>query len=880
MFWLRLIYSRLYGLLRKNRIEREMEDEMRFHLLMRTRENIERGMRPDEAEREARRRFGNVGRVKDLARDIKGGGFMETLLQDLRYGARMLMKNPGFTLVAVITLALGIGANTAIFSLVNGVLLRPLPYAEPERIVRVFENFKKRNLNFAGLTAPGFIDWRAQQTVFEDIAAYQAIGFDLMGEGESQRVLGMRASAGFFSLLRIRPALGRGFTSAEDVFGKGQVVILSDRFWRERFNGANEALGKSLTLNGAAYTIIGVLPAGLQLTGFADADVWVPIAFEPFELENRGGHNYQAAARLKPGVTLAQAQAEMAAIAARLGEQYDASKGWGATLVSMQEQIVGNARTPLLLLFSAVGLVLLIACANVANLLLTRAASREREFAVRAALGAGRMRIVRQLLLESLLLTLCGALLGWLFSSFAVAAVVKFGEATFPRLQEVRLNGQALGFTVGLSMGAASLFGLAPAWMASGVSLCVALKDAGRGSTSGRRRRFRAGLVVTQIALAVVLLIGASLLLRSFARLRAVDFGYQPERLLTAQLAMPDDRFPGRDRQRMAFLARVVERASAVPGVESASSVLGLPLGAGVARSAFYFLDKPTPPSSEMPSAQYVQISANYFQTMRTPLLRGRAFDQRDVVDAPFVAIVNEAFVRAFFNGEEPLGKRLRVMDSRRERPTEIVGVVRDMRRGDLTEPANPQMFFPATQRCWVDAQIVLRTHGDPAALKESLRRAVSEVDAAQSLFLIRPFDELLGNALAQRRLQMTLLAVFAGLALALAAVGIYGVMAYSVIQRRREIGVRITLGAQPLQALTLILRYGLTLATMGVLIGMTGAWALTRWMSGLLFEISPTDPVSFVLIPLLLLSVALLACWWPARRASKVNPMIALRAE
>ncbi|HEY8459977.1 MAG TPA: FtsX-like permease family protein, partial [Blastocatellia bacterium] len=385
---------------------------------------------------------------------------------------------------------------------------------------------------------------------------------------------------------------------------------------------------------------------------------------------------------------------------------------------------------------------------------------------------------------------------------------------------------------------------------------------------------------VTQIALAVALLIGASLLLRSFARLRAIDLGYQPDRLLTAGLAMPDQRFPGQDRQRIAFLARVVERVSALPGVESASSVMGLPMGSVAPQSAFYFDDRPMPQFSEMPMAQYAQISANYFQTMRTPLVRGRAFDQRDVVDAPFVAIVNEAFVRAFLNGEEPLGKRLRVMDSHRERPTEIVGVVRDMRQGDLTEPPKPQMFFPATQRCWADAQIVLRTRGEPAALKESLRRAVSEIDAAQTLFPICAFDELLDNALAQRRLQMTLLAAFAGLALLLAAVGIYGVMAYSVTQRRREIGVRLTLGAQPRQALALILRYGMWLATQGVLIGVAVAWALTRWMGSLLFEISPTDPVSFVLIPLLLLIVALLACWLPARRASKVNPIVALRCE
>jgi putative ABC transport system permease protein len=802
----------------------------------------------------------------------------DEMFQDLRYGVRMLVKKPGFTLVAVVTLALGIGANTSIFSLVNGVLLQPLPYAKSEEIVRLFESFKARDLNFENLTAPGFLDWRAQNTVFEDVAAYQPRGFDITGAGEAKRVLGARASSSLFSILRINPAIGRNFTAEEDAFGKNRVALLSDRLWQERFGGSGDVLGRGIALDGIVYSVVGVLPAGIRFPGLVDADVWVPMAFEPFELENRGGHNYQALARLKQGVSVAQAQSEMDAVASRLGEQYDISKGWGATVVSMQEQVVGDVRKPLFVLLGAVGLVLLIACANVANLLLVRAVSREREFAVRAALGAGRGRIVRQLLFESALLATVGAVLGWLFSSWTVDAVVKFGQSTFPRLNEVRLNAQVLGFTVALTFLTGLFFGLAPAWFVSRPTLSTVLNDGARGITQGRRHRFRTALVVLQVALAVVLLVGSSLLLRSFARLREVDLGFQPEGLLTATLTMPDQRFPERDTQRMAFLERVLDRISALPGVESAGSVMGLPMTFLRVGSAFYFEGKPMPEFDRMPAADYSQISANYFQTMKMPMVRGRSFDVHDTVNAPFVAIVNEAFVRKFCEGLQPLGKRIRVMDSRRDRSTEIVGVVRDVQQGDLTSPAEPMMYFPSNQRCWADAQIVVRTTGDPAALKTALISAVTEVDSAQTLYQINTFDELLGNVLAQRRLQMTLLSVFAGLALLLSAVGIYGVMAYSVTQRSHEIGVRLALGAQRYQVLVLILRQGLGVSLLGIAIGLGGAFALTRLLGSLLFEVTPTDPFSFAVIPLVLGGVALVACWLPAERAARFDPLESLR--
>ena len=803
----------------------------------------------------------------------------DEMFQDLRFGLRILFKQKGFTVTALLTLALGIAANTSIFSLINGVLLKPLPYSEPERLVSVFENFKERSQDFVDLNAPGFIDWRSQNTVFEEMAAYQGRGFDLTGIGEATRVFGVRASASLFPLLRINPALGRGFSAEEDVFGGNRVAVIGHQMWQERFGGMQEVLGKALTLDGHSYSVIGVMPAGFQFAGI-NPDVWVPMAFEPWELNSRGSHNYQGIARLKPNVSQAQAQAEMNAIAMRLGGQFEHAKGWGITLVSLQEQLVGSSRKPLLVLFGAVGLVLLIACANVANLLLARAAAREREFAIRAALGAGRGRIVRQLLLESSILAVGGALLGWGLSYLAVAAVTKFGAATFPRLEEVRLDGRALGFTVALSLITGLIFGLAPAWLATQTKLNETLKDAARGSTQNRRQRLRAGFVVAQVALAVMLLIGASLLLRSFIRLQGVDLGFQSDHILTASLTMPDARFPGRDAQRMTFLSRMVDRISTLPDVESAASVMGLPVAFGGASSAFYFDGQPAPEPSAMQVAGYSQISANYFETMKTPMARGRQFEARDTVTAPYVAIVNEAFVRTFLNGQEPLGKGLWVMDSQRKKPTKIVGVVRDMRQRDITMPAKPEMYFPATQRCWADAQLVIRTHGNPTALIAALRRAALEIDPAQTIYLIRTLAELTDNAVAQRRLQMILLLVFAGLALLLSAIGIYGVMTFSVAQRTQEIGVRMSLGAQRGHVLSLILRQGMILALAGVTIGIAGAFALTRLMGSLLYEISPTDPLTFASIPFLLLAVACFASWLPAQRASRLDPLKALRHE
>ncbi len=800
---------------------------------------------------------------------------------EFRFACRQLIKSPGFTTAAILTLALGIGANTAIFSLVDGVLLKPLPFPRPAELVSVFENNRRQNIDFATVSAPVFQDWGAQNSVFSGMAAFQAKGFDLLGPAGAERIDGLRTTAGLFSLLGVSPVLGRGFTAADAVQGSGQVVIVSHRLWRERFGGNPGILGKTLTLDGQSCTVIGVLPAGFRFAN-TDSDLWVPIAFEPWEMASPGSLNYRCVARLKPGVSWAQARGEMELITARIAEKYTRAfpnaRDWGITLQPLQEDLVGGARKPLYLLLGAVGLVLLIACANVANLLLVRAAGREREFALRAALGAGRRRILAQLLAEGFLLSGGGALLGWLGACWAVAGVSRFGASSFPRLENVRLDGTVLGFTLGVSIVTGLVFGLAPAWAARRIELGEVLKDSAHGSTAGRAKRFSLAFVVLQVALAFMLLIGASLLLRSFSRLRSVDLGFRPEHLLTAAVSMPDSRFPNGEPQRIAFLARLLDRISALPGVDSAATVMGLPLSGLEPRTEVSVEGRPPDRASAPVAAGYSLVSGGYFDTIGVPLLRGRRFDSRDSAQAPLVAIVNQTFARNFFPHEDPLGRRLRVMDSHRERLTEIVGIVPDIRQQDMAAAAGDEMYFPTTQRAWPDAQVVLRTRAAPTALIEPLRKAIHEVDSAQTVYLARTFDSLLDDTLAERRFQAILLGIFAGIAALLSAVGIYGVMAYVVTQRTNEIGVRVALGAQRRDVLVMIARQGMGLALAGVAAGALGAALLARLLGNLLFEIGPLDPTTFALTPLLLMATALVACGLPAWRAAMIDPLVAMR--
>jgi predicted permease len=881
---LQTIRRRFRALARKGKLDVEMDEEMRAHIEMRTQKNVETGMNPEEARFAALRQFGWTESIKETCREQRGIGWLENLGQDLRFGARQLRKNPGFTAVAVLTLALGIGANTAMFSLVNGVLLKPLPYRDSDRLVSLSENQREQGQDYVNLTAPGFTDWRRQSTVFEDLAAYQPGGFDLTGTGDPARLSGIRASASLFPLLRVQPELGRGFTQAEDTFEGDRVAVIAHRLWRERFGSATNVLGKKITLDGNSYTIVGIMSDGFWFAGL-DADIWLPMAFEPWEMENRGGHNYQAIGRLKPGVTLDAARAEMKAITERLSQQFELSRGWGATMRPLQEQLVRGSERPLYVLFGAVGFVLLIACANVANLLLARALGRSREFAIRGSLGAGRLRIVRQLVLESLILAGLGATAGWLLACGSLAALLQLGAVGLPRLENIHLDMAVAGFSILVTVVTGIAFGLAPAWFASRVSLGEVLKDAARGTTAKRGGRIRGSFVAIQLALALVLLVGATLMLRSFARIHALNPGYVPEHILTGSLFMPDSRFPGnsfseREPFRKAFLAQVVERAAALPGVESAAVVMGMPLTPVGASMQVFVLGRPEPKPSEPQVSGYSQVSPNYFQTMGIPLLRGRHFDNHDTVAAPFVAIVNESFARTFFPTGEVIGQRLRVMDGYRDQPTEIVGIIRDTRQRSITAQPAPEMYFPILQRCWFVGQIVLKTKGDPAAQIPALTKAVAGLDSRQPLYAVRTLSSLMADSVAQQRLQMLLLSTFAGVALLLALVGVYGVMACVAAQRRHEIGVRMSLGAQRHQVQGLILKQVIRLSGTGIMAGLLAAYGLTRFLRNLLFEVSSSDPLTFIAVPCVLALAALAGGWLPARRAAKVDPMEALRAE
>jgi predicted permease len=807
--------------------------------------------------------------------------------QDLRYGLRVLLKNPGFTAVAVIALALGIGANSAIFSVVNTVLLRPLPYKDPDRLVMVWEENAKAGYPRDTPAAANYIDWRDQNQVFEGMAAIADQSFNLTGAGEPERIEGRRVSASLFPLLGVEPHLGRALLPEEDQPGGNRVVVLSHGLWQRRFGSDAKIIGQPLTLNGESYEVVGVMPPHFQFPTRED-ELWVPIAFTPQQAANRGNHYLQVVARTKPGVTLEQAQAEMSTIAARLRQQYpEQNTDLGATVTPLHEHVVGDIRPALLVLLGAVGFVLLVACANVANLLLARAAARQKEIAVRIALGASRLRLVRQFLTESVLLAVLGGVVGLLLSVWGVSLLKTFIPENISQARAITIDARVLGFTVLVSLLTGLIFGLAPAVQASNFNLNETLKEGGRDSAAGSRgNRIRALLVVAEVAVSLVLLIGAGLLINSFLRLRSVDPGFRADNLLTMSIVLPQQKYPDAAR-RAAFYTELVSRIEALPGVKSAAVTNWIPLVFQGDSIGFSIEGRPDPAPGQgrRPTVVTRVVHPHYFRTMGIQLLRGREFGEQDGAESPAVAVVSETMARRHWPGEDPTGKRITPGPATSTDPDDwvtIIGVAQDVRQFELGADPKPQMYVPYAQgwSSFAPRHLVVSTAVEPLSLAATVRQTVWEIDKDQPVSDIRTMEEVLSESLARQRFSMLLLGIFAAVALALAAVGIYGVMSYSVAQRTHEIGIRMALGAQRGDVLKLAVGQGLKLVLIGVALGLAAAFVLTRVMASLLFGVSATDPATLVTISLVLIGVAVLASYIPARRATKVDPMVALRYE
>jgi putative ABC transport system permease protein len=811
-----------------------------------------------------------------------GFRWMEILWQDVRFGVRMLVKSPTFTIVAVLALALGIGANSAIFSVVNTILLRPLPYPDPDSLVMVWEERAKAGYPRDTPSPANFISWKEQSQTLLGMSAYTNLSVSLTGVGEPERIEGQRVSASLFPLLGVEPHMGRAFLPEEDQPGGNRVAMMSHGLWQRRFGSDPNIVGKALTLNGESRTIVGVMPANFEFPS-REIEIWVPIAFPPEEAARRGAHFLQVIARTKPGVSVEQAQAEMHTVAAGLQQQYpQTNTAVGATLIPLHEHLVGDIRPALLILLGAVGFVLLIACVNVANLLLARASARQKEIAVRIALGAGRLRLIRQFLTESILLAGMGGVVGLLLAVWSIKLLTAFIPANISQAKSISIDAGVLLFTVGISLLTGLIFGLAPALQASRFSLNDTLKEGGRDSTSGGRGgRVRNLLVVTEIALALVLLIGAGLLINSFWHLRNVDPGFQTDHLLTMKVVLPPLKYPDTGR-RAAFYDELTQRVQALPGVRAASVTTNLPLTNRGNAMGFTVEGRPEPAPGQTSSAVTRVVSPNYFQTMGIKLLRGREFTDQDSADAPVVLVVGETMAKRFWPGEDPVGKRLKFGSFNSTAAwLSVVGVVKDVKHFELNTNDREQVYLSYKQAGFFEPRdLVVRTEVEPLGLAASVRSAVWGIDKDQPVSNIRTMDEIVSESVARQRFNTLLLGIFAVVALILASIGIYGVMSYSVTQRTHEIGIRMALGAQALDVLKLTVGQGLKLVLLGLFIGLAAAFGLTRVMSSLLFGVSPTDPITFVVIPLVLFAAAMLASYIPARRAARVDPLIALRNE
>lgn len=812
---------------------------------------------------------------------------MTTLLQDLRYALRMLLKSPSFTIVAILTLALGIGANTAIFSVINGVLLKPLPYPQPQQLVTVWGRFTGIGLpnDRNWFSVPEFRDLQELSRVFSDEAAMTDASFNVTAGGIPERVEGAAVSPALFSILGIRPIAGRAFLAAEAQPGQDQVILLGHGLWERRFGSDPNVVGRSLTINGKPMKIVGVLPAGFNYP--LNAEMWQPLAFTPEDLkpDNRGSHGYLVLARIKPELTLEQARADMAAVTKSIIERnlsYPYQQfNFAVQLVPLLEDTVGDVKTALWVLTGAVSFVLLIACVNVASLLLARASAREREVAIRSALGAGRAQIVRQMLTESVVLAVLGGAMGLLLAPAALRGILQLGSVALPRMSEVRIDGQVLLFTMGITLGTGILFGLVPALQASRRAPFEDLKEGGRGATPGSAsNRTRRVLVVAEVAFSVILLVGAGLLMRSFLQVLGVDTGFHADRVLTMRISLPQERYTKPDQVR-AFYGEVLRRIERLPGVEAAGATNALPLS-GLGGSGTTTVDtQAVPPDQTTPEADMRPVTPGYFQAMGIPLIRGRYFEERDSETSAPVAVIDDTFARTYWPNEDPVGKRVKLGGRQSRSPwMTITGVVGHVHYRALEAPSRVQLYWPEAQRPYNTMSLAIRTAREPLALALAVEKEIFSVDPDQPVYQVRGMEQLRSEWVSQRFLALLLVALFAGLALVLAAVGIYGVMAHSVTLRTHEIGIRMTLGASHKDVLRMIVAQGAGLTAIGLGLGVFAAVALTRLMKSLLYGVSAGDPLTFLGVALLLVTIALLACYIPARRATRVDPLVALRYE
>ena len=884
MSWAR----RLRSSLQKQKLDENLDEELQFHIEMRVKEFIAAGMTPEDARRQAARLFGNRVLLKERTRDMDTIGWIETLGQDLRYGVRMLAKNPGFTTAAVLTLALGIGANTAIFSVVNSVLLNPLPYWQPDQLVALYSATAEGDKSTSSY--PNFRDWVHDNRSFSALAAYRPDGFNFTAVGEPERVPAEMVSASFFPLLGVQPILGRTFLPNEDQVGSAPVVLISDGLWKRKFGYSPDVLGKVVTLNGVTYTVVGVIPPNFRYHGrnFQQSDVYVPIGQwnEPTFHDRKVGNAMSVVGRLKPGITLDQANADMKAFARHLADEYpEANKGLGVTLVPLIQDVVGDIRPTLLILQAAVGFVLLIACVNIANLLLARSSGRARELAIRTALGASRGRVVRQLLTESVLLAMAAGALGILIASWGTRAALRILPDVLPRAEEVRLGGRVLLFMVAASVLAGILFGLAPALKAPRPDLNETLKEGGRGS-SGARHRTQSVFVVVEMALALVLLAGAGLMIRSLAKLWSVDPGFDSQNVLTAQVSIPAIGSPNAVR---AIWRQINDRLDAIPGVQAVSLSAGAKPMEGDSQIPIWLEGQAKPSTfAEMKFALSYFVQPDYLKVMRIPLERGRFITPDDNEHSPFVIVIDDQFARLFFGNHNPIGQRvnLDILNTK----AEIVGVVWHVKQfglaGDSTSPIQSQCYFSVYQipdkfmSMAADVGIAVRTAGTPPAQVGAIRHALNQINGDLVIYRPQTMGGIISDSLAERRFSMILLGTFATLALFMSCVGIYGVISHLATQRTHEIGIRMALGAERRDVLRMVLGEGAKMTLLGVAIGLVAAFGLTRLLAAMLFGVSSHDPLTFAGVSGLLTLVALAACYIPARRAMKVDPMVALRYE